>query len=114
MKMFPVGADNLLHVAEVRAGGAPTIAATQTPEEHSEPKAKEGTWKSKAGIATRIPAELKRRLDQAVYNLQGPPHCLTVTALIEQALEAEISRLEQEHGPWKYEGKPRTGRPWKP
>jgi hypothetical protein len=58
---------------------------------------------------------LARRLRSTVAALSGPPEHLTVAKVLEQALEAELGRLERKHNsaaPFADSGRPlRVGRP---
>lgn len=51
--------------------------------------------------------EMLERARNAVYALSGPPHVLTLTQLLGDALRCEVERLERHH----HRGKPFRDRP---
>jgi len=51
---------------------------------------------SKVKVPFNLPCDLAERVRDAVYALSGPPYCLSLAAFAEQALRAELARLERE------------------
>lgn len=47
----------------------------------------------KVKVPFNLPRELAEELRDAVFALSGPPHCLSLAALAEKALRAELARL---------------------
>jgi hypothetical protein len=48
---------------------------------------------AKGRLTVSLPASLVNELRDAVVALSGPPHRLTLTAVVESALRAELARL---------------------
>ncbi|MFQ5694659.1 MAG: hypothetical protein ACE5HB_01570 [Terriglobia bacterium] len=63
-----------------------------TPEDRPSPPAPQ-----KVRVAFHLPRDLAEAARNCVYHLSGPPLRLTMAELAERALQAEITRLEQEH-----------------
>ena len=49
----------------------------------------------KVKVPFNLPRELAEELRDAVFALSGPPHCLSLAALAEKALRAELARLRR-------------------
>lgn len=64
----------------------------------------------KARITLRLPAELLEAVRDAAAHLAGPPTYLSIAALAEQALRAELDRLSADHN----HGRPFPPRPGSP
>lgn len=50
----------------------------------------------KTRVSFHLTHDLAERIRNAVYQLSGPPHRLTMAALAEAALRREVERLERE------------------
>ena len=50
---------------------------------------------SKVKVPFNLPADLAESIRDAVFALSGPPHCLSLALLAENALRAELARLEE-------------------
>jgi hypothetical protein len=50
---------------------------------------------SKVKVPFNLPHELAESVRDAVFALSGPPYCLSLAAFAEQALRAELMRLEE-------------------
>jgi len=64
----------------------------------------------KARMTLRLPAELLEAVRDAAAHLAGPPNYLTIAALAERALRAELERLSADHN----HGRPFPPRPGSP
>jgi hypothetical protein len=64
----------------------------------------------KARITLRLPTELLEAVRDAAAHLAGPPNYLTIAALAERALRAEVGRLSADHN----HGRPFPPRPGSP
>lgn len=49
---------------------------------------------SKVKVPFNLPADLAESIRDAVFALSGPPHCLSLASLAENALRTELARLE--------------------
>ncbi len=76
-----------------------------------------GKTTNKSGISTQISTELLERMRDAVMALS--PIGLTVSGIVEEALERELTRLARKHGRGRQKWPPKrkvpvkTGRPLK-
>ena len=50
----------------------------------------------KTRVSFHLTRDLAERIRNAVYQLSGPPHRLTMASLSERALQLEVERLERE------------------
>ena len=50
---------------------------------------------SKVKVPFNLPADLAESIRDAVFALSGPPHCLSLASLAENALRTELARLEE-------------------
>jgi hypothetical protein len=70
---------------------------------------------AKVKMTIYVSEELAERTRSAVVSLAGPPLMLTLAELAENALSAEVTRLEQEYNqgrPFpKFTGRRKPGRP---
>jgi hypothetical protein len=92
----------------------PAKAQKKTKEKVEEKKKEE-----KDRLSALLPVDLINEVRWCVCHLQGAPTFLSVSAMMENALKAELLRLRKEHNEGKaFDGtsqmKPKIGRPVKP